>query len=213
MYVPVGMYSDGSFALGQYQPDEFLDEYRPYKKNIDVNEYLVFFQKNQKLPLWRHVLDGTVMIGYRDVMLKDTRKGEGSGYNWPLKYYLGGRILSGYPYFSFWGSKVFYSRFDYVFPIRPKIAKNFFGVHFQRLYGSAFFEAGETWNFDKLSMDRLRDGAVKRDVGFELRLKMLCFYRLNTFLNAKIVWPLDDMGNSSYADQRDARRYYIELSM
>ena len=213
LFVPLGMYQDGSFALEQYTPDEFLDEYRPYKKKTDINEFLVFLQRNQKLPKWRHSLNGTVLLGYKDIYLKDAGRGEGSGYNWPLKYYLGGRLLSGYPYFSFWGSKMVYSRFDYVFPIREKIAKNLFGLHFQRLYGNVFFEAAETWNFEKLSMDRIREGAVKRDIGFELRLKMVSFYRLSTFLTAKVVWPLDDMGDSPYRNRRDARRYYFELRM
>ena len=166
------------------------------------------------LPYLRHVLNGIAYVAYRDVRLKDPWQDEGYGYNWPLKFYLGGSsILSGYPYFSFWGSKMFYSRFDYVFPIKQKISKNFLGLHFQRLYGSAFFEAGKTWNFHRLSMDNLREGSFKRDVGFELRLKMVSFYRLPTFFTAKIVWPLDGMGDSYYRTQRDARRIYFGLRM
>ena len=108
---------------------------------------------------------------------------------------------------------MFYSRFDYVFPIKRKIGKNAGGLHFQRLYGSAFFEAGETWNFRKLSMDKIREGSIKRDIGFELRLKMVGFYRLPIILTAKIVWPLDDMGDSPYRNQRDAQRFYFTLRM
>lgn len=214
LYVPLGMYSDGSFAISSYVPDEFLDEYRPYKKRIDINEYILYVQRNQGLPYLRHVLNGIVFMGYKDISLKDVYKGEGSGYNWPLKYYLGGAyILSGYPYFSFWGTKMFYSRFNYVFPIRHKIGKNIIGVHFQRLYGSAFFEAGKTWNFSRLSMDNLKKGSFKRDAGFELRLKMIGFYRLPIYLTASIVWPLDDLDKSPYREQRDARRYYFGLQM
>ena len=212
--VPLWMWSDGSFQIDEYYPDPFGDEYRPFKKTLDINEYIVYLQRNQRLPFLRHVLNGMMFVGYKDLSLKDSRKGEGSGYNWPLKYYLGGaNILSGYPYFAFWGTKIFYSRFDYVFPIRQTIGKNIMGVHFQRLYGSAFFEAGKTWNFRRLSMDRLREGNFNRDVGFELRLKMLCFYRLATYFTAKVVWPLDDMDDSPYKDQRDARRFYFGLRM
>ena len=213
LYIPIGVYSDGSFAISSYQPDQLLDEYRPYRKNLDVNEYMAFLQHFHHLPYLRHVLGGTVLIGYKDIVLKDVYKNEGSGYDWPLKYYLGGRILSGYPYFSFWGTKLFYSRFDCVFPIRYTIAKDILGVHFQRLYGAAFFEAAQVWNFHRLSLANLKEGSMKRDIGFELRLKTVMFYRLSTFLNARIVWPLDDMDDSPYKDQRDARRYYIELRM
>jgi len=213
LYIPLGIYADGSFAISSYPFDPLQDEFRALRKKLDVNEYIMFVQRNQKLPLLPHVLNGTVFVAYRDLSLKDPWKGEGSGYDWPLKYYLGGRILSGYPYFAFWGSKIFYSRFDYVFPIKPKIFKNVLGLQFQRLYGSAFFEAARTWNFQQLSLDSIREGSFKRDVGFELRLKMVSFYRFTTLLNARIVWPLDDMGDSPYRNQRDARRYYIELGM
>ena len=212
--IPLGIFQDGSFALGSYVPDPLLDELRPFKKTRELNEYLLYLQKNQRLPYLRHAFNGTLYLGYRDIKLKDAWKGEGSGYNWPLKYYLGGAyILSGYPYFSFWGTKLLYSRFDYVFPIKQKISKNIMGLHFQRLYGSAFFEAAKVWNFKRLSMDKLREGSFKRDVGFELRLKMVSFYRLPVFLTAKIVWPLDGMGDSPYGDQRDARRFYFGLGM
>jgi len=214
LQVPVGMYSDGSFALGQYVPDPLIDELRPFNRDRDINEYLLFAQRFQGLPWLRHTVNGTLFTAYRDVSLKDVWKGEGSGYNWPLKYYLGGAyLLSGYPYFSFWGTKMLYSRFDYVFPIRRNIAKNLMGLYFQRLYGAAFFEAAKVWNFDKLSMDALREGEFRRDAGFDLRLKMVGFYRLPVFLTARIVWPIDDMGDSPYADQRDARRYYFFLRM
>ncbi len=214
LHVPVGMYSDGSFALGQYVPDPIKDELRPFNRDRDIHEYLFFAQRFQGLPWFRHTLDGTIFTAYRDVKLKDSWKGEGSGYNWPLKYYLGGAyLLSGYPYFSFWGTKLFYTRFDYVFPIRRNIAKNVMGQYFQRLYGSVFFEAAKVWNFGSLSMDKLREGEFKRDVGVELRLKMVSFYRLPMFLTARVAWPLDDMGDSPYRDEREARRYYFFLQM
>jgi len=214
LQIPIGMYSSGAFAIVEYIPDRFMDKLRPLKKNLDVNEYILFLQRNQRMPFFRHVLAGTALVGYRDVSLKDAWKGEGSGYNWPLKYYLGGQsLLCGYPYFSFWGTKLFYSRLDYVFPIRRKIGKNVLGVHFQRLYGAVFFEAAKVWNFSSLSMDRLREGSFKRDVGFEARLKMISFYRLPVFMTAKVAWPLDDMKDSPYRDQRDARRFYFGLQM
>ncbi|MBT4484546.1 MAG: hypothetical protein HOC71_12815, partial [Candidatus Latescibacteria bacterium] len=213
LYIPTGIYNDGSFELSTYVPDSFADEYRPLKRNKDVNEYILLVQRNQGLPYLRHVFAGTVFMGYKDIKIKDYLKGEGDGYNFPLKYYLGGQnILSGYPYFSFWGTKFFYSRFDYIFPIRH-IRKNSMGIHFQRLYGSLFFETGRTWNFDRITMDKLREGELKSDVGFELRLNMISFYRLQTLLTAKIVWPLDDMDDSPYRKYRDARRFYFGLQM
>jgi hypothetical protein len=69
--VPIGMYSNGSFALAPYVPDPFLDELRSFKKTIGVNEYILFLQKNQELPYLRHVLGGNIFVGYRDIALKD----------------------------------------------------------------------------------------------------------------------------------------------
>ena len=212
--VPLGMLQDGSFQIQSYIPDEYQDEYRPLKRRDDVNEYFLFFQHFQALPFFRHTIGASILSAYHDIQLKDSRKNEGVGYNWPLKFYLGGSsMLSGYPYFAFWGSKIFYSRFDYTFPIRRKIAKSFMGTHFQRLYGNVFFEAGKVWNFEKMSTDNLRKGSFKRDVGFEMRLKMVSFYRLSMYMTLKVAWPLDDMNDSPYRDQRDARRFYFGLRM
>jgi len=211
-FVPFGIDSYGYIYLDQYNPDPLLDELRPFRRNVDVNEYFFGLQEYHRLPFWRHTLNATMFTAYRDISLKDYRKGEGSGYNWPLKYYFGGgNILCGYPYFAFWGSKIFYSRIGYTFPIRHYFAKDVLGLNFQRLYGNVFFEAGKTWNFKRISMDRLKEGAFKRDIGFELRCKMVAFYRLSVLAYARIAWPLDDMGSSQYTN--DARRFYFGLVM
>lgn len=213
-YVPLGVYVDGSFALGTYTNDPLADEFRPDITHDDINEYLAFLQHNRRLPWWRHGLESMMLMAYKDVYLKDSRKSEGYGFNWPLKYYMGGAsLLSGYPYFSFWGSKIMYGRFDYVFPVLGHVFKNFGGANVQRLYGSVFFEAGAVWNFDRLSVDRLREATIKRDVGVELRLKTVMFYRLPALVTARVAWPLDDMGDSPYRDERDPRRYYFMLRM
>ena len=213
-YVPIGAYMDGSFAISTYSPDPLADEFRANILREDVNEYMAFIQHNRRLPWLRHGIDAMLFSAYKDVYLKDYRKNEGYGFNWPLKYYMGGAsMLSGYPYFSFWGSKIMYGRFDYVFPIKGHIFKNYGGMHLQRLYGSVFFEAGAVWNFDRLSTDHLREATIKRDVGVELRLKTVMFYRLPALLTARVAWPLDDMGDSPYRDKRDPRRFYFMLRM
>lgn len=212
LYIPLGLNMDGSFALATYNPDPLLDELRPYRKNTDINEYMLIFQDYRKLPLWRHTFNTLLFAAYKDIYIRDYYKGEGSGYNWPLKYYLGGgNVLSGYPYFAFWGSKLFYSRFGYTFPVMSNIAKNFMGLTFQSLYGNVFFEAAKIWNFRRASMDELKKGAFKRDIGFELRSSTIAFYRLTTLIYARIVWPLDGMGDSR--DENDARRFYFGLRM
>jgi hypothetical protein len=216
LYIPTGMVLDSNnnlvFQYSQYNPDEFLDALRPYKHRRDVNEYTLIFSGNYPLPFIHHDLGALVYTGYRDIRLKDSHHGEGSGYDWPLKYYLGGEhTLSGYPYFAFWGSKMAFGRLNYTFPIRKEIGWNFAGIHFQRLYGSAFFEAGSTWNFQKMSMNRLREGSWKRDIGVEMRLKTVLFYRLDALAYVKVAWPLDDMGDPDY--KNDARRFYFGLRM
>ena len=216
-YVPtaiIGQDANGNlvFSYGTYNPDDLLDVLRPFRKTTDLNEYTMYYNGNYRLPIVKHDLGSMFMVGYRDLRLDDYLKGEGNGYNWPLKYYLGGDYsLSGYPYFAFWGSKVFLGRLNYTFPIIQKMGRTFCGVHFQRLYGSAFFEAGSTWNFSNLSYNKIREGTIKRDVGVELRLKTIFFYRLDGLAYFKMAWPLDDMGGSPY--ENDARRYYFGLRM
>jgi Tol biopolymer transport system component len=210
----IGFDGEGNlvFNYGTYNPDDQLDALRPQKRRVDLNEYLIVGNGNYRLPRIGHDFGAFVLVGYRDTRLKDTQKGEGNGYNWPLKYYLGGEYsLAGYPYFSFWGSKVFLSRFTYTFPIRNALKTDMGGVLFQRLYGSAFFEAGSTWNFNKLSMDRIREGSIKRDIGIELRMQTVLFYRFDALAYAKLVWALDGMGGSPY--KNDARRWYFGFRM
>ena len=120
-------------------------------------------------------------------------------------------MMSGYPYFAFWGSKIAYGRIGYTFPLAPKIGKDFYGINFQRVYCNAFFEASKVWNFERLSMDRLRDGELKRDAAVELRTTFITFYRFPTLLYARVAWPLDDMSGSTY--KNDARRFYFGLRM
>lgn len=215
-YIPTGIGRDRNnnlvFSYGTYNPDTALDILRPLKRSVDVNEFTLYFNGNYKLPRYRHTFDSLVLVGYRDIQLKDPWKGQGNGYDWPLKYYLGGEYsLAGYPYFSFWGSKVFLGRLSYIFPLRSKIGRNMGGAHFQRLYGAAFFEAGSVWNFKNLSADRLKEASFKRDIGLELRLKTVLFYHLDALAYLKVAWPLDGMGDSPYTN--DARRYYFGLRM
>ena len=211
-YAPLGISNDGSIVLAQYNPDLMLDMKRPFIRNTDLNEYVAIMQYDRRLPFWRHTLNTAFVAAYRDVALKDWRKDEGSGYNWPLKYYLGGaNLLSGYPYFAFWGSKLFYSRLGYTFPIREFGAKGFLGFNFLRCYGYTFFEAGRVWNFERISIDRLKEGSFKRDVGFELRFTMTAFYRLPMLAYARVAWPLDGMGGSAY--ENDSQRFYFGLRM
>lgn len=215
-YAPTGMGLNDQgnlvFMYGTFNPDELLDALRPMKKTVDLNEYTFFGNGNYRLPWYGHELGSTVLVGYRDMRLKDSRKGEGSGYNWPLKYYLGGEYtLPGYPYFTFWGSKMMVAKFAYTFPIKPDIGASLGGVRVQRLYGSAFFDAGCTWNFAKMSLNRIREGSVKRDIGVELRLKTVMFYRFDALAYVKLAWPLDDTSDSSY--KKDARRYYFGIRM
>jgi hypothetical protein len=212
LYLPVGIYSDGSFAFSTYQPDKLKDELRPYRKNTDLNEYMILAQEDRRIPFYNVVLNGLVFTAYRDIYIKDYYKGEGSGYNWPLKYYLGGStMLSGYPYFAFWGSKILYTRLGFTVPIRNNLSKDIAGVQFKNIYGTAFFEAGRAWNFKTMSMDRLKEGEFKRDIALELRFGMVTFYRFSTIAFARVAWALDDMSGSYY--KNDARRYYFGLRM
>ena len=61
------------------------------------------------------------------------------------------------------------------------------------------------------SVNRLKEGDIKRDVGVELRGRLITLYRFPTLLYARVAWPLDDMSGSAY--ENDARRFYFGLRM
>lgn len=212
MLVPTAINFDGSIQLGEYLPDPFADQLRPITRDTDINEFTASARKSTRLPWLHHTLDLEVIGAYRDISLKDTRKNEGSGYNWPLKYYLGGaNLLSGYPYFAFWGTKLAYVRAEYVAPVWSGLDTDMLGVQVQKLYGAVTFEAANVWNFDRLSADKLAAGQFKRDVCMELRLGMVAFYRFPAIAFARIAWPLDDMSGSSY--ENDDHRLYFGVRM
>ncbi len=74
-----------------------------------------------------------------------------------------------------------------------------------RLYGSAFFEFGATWNFDDFAFNKFNDRWLY-DAGFELRLALFSYYRIPSSAYFQIAWPL--RGFASTVQTGDARIYF-----
>ena len=212
--LPIDLNNDG--FLDQYPLDPFSDRYRPLMKDIRVNEYILGYGEFIELPNKRHTLSFQGFVRYLNKRLKDVRVDEGGGYNWPLRMYLGGEsILAGYSYFTLRGSKVFYAKANYVFPLLQNIHKQMWLFYLDKLYAEIFFEAGRAWNFEKLSWDNLKAGSFKRDVGVELNLGLITYYRVPIRGYFKIAWPLDRLDphpRTSIVEKRDNHRIYFGIT-
>ena len=215
--------------------DEFgvrQDRFVPVRQRLKVNEYIGSYVERIGLP-FDNTLSLALMGAYRNIALKDTdaedaRVFEGR-YQWPLRYYLGGlNFMSGYPYFSAWGSKVFYGRVGYSFPVFPRLSRRFLNFTFSKLYAELFAEAGAVGNFDEVDwgdFDWVAWGNSKKkgwkrlekafltDVGGQVRLQLFTFYRLPMFAFFQVARPLN-RDRLEYAPDEpliDKWRYYFGL--
>ena len=66
----------------------------------------------------------------------------------------GRNFLSGYPYFTDWGTKLLYARIAYGFPIFKRISSRFINFNFSKLYAELFAEAGVVGNFSRFEGHR-----------------------------------------------------------
>ncbi|MCG8607551.1 hypothetical protein MJD09_21530, partial [bacterium] len=177
----------------------------PARRDFPINEYSIFWQEFISLPFNRHTLGFETFTIYRDQRLPEFDELTNIDGFFPLRLYLGGqRTLRGYPYFTRNGSKIFFSRINYTFPIFKNIGKQFLNMYFDRLYGSIFFEGGTTWNFEKVSIDNLKATTMLYDAGLELRMSLFSYYRIPGSAYFQIAWPLTRVParNIDIGDQR-----------
>lgn len=198
--------------------DEFgvrLDRFTPVTQRLKVNEYIGAYVERIGLP-FDNTLSLELLGAYRNIALKDpgaedARQFEGR-FQWPLRYYLGGlNFLSGYPYFTAWGSKLFYGRVGYSFPVFPRLSRRFLNFTFSKLYAELFAEAGAVGNFDKIDWGDLQTDDLLTDVGGQVRLQLFTFYRLPMFAFFQVARPLN-RNRVEYAPDEpliDKWRYYF----
>lgn len=93
--------------------------------------------------------------------------------------------LRGYSYYSLGGTRRAAVRLSLRFPILVGVAQSVGPVHFDRLTGTLFAEAGDAWNRG------LTNAELRRDAGAELRLKMFSWYGFPTNLALTAAYGLD----------------------
>ena len=106
--------------------------------------------------------------------------------------------LRGYSYYSVEGRKMLLGRLTYRFPLFKHMGKRLFHLHFDKLYGAVFADAGNAWNGDKLDL-----WDFKRDVGAELRLETYSFYAYPTRVFFQAAYGFD------HPEKSDRWRYYF----
>lgn len=191
------------------------DRFKPVKSDLQVNEYVGLYQERIGLP-FDNTLSWAMVGAVRDVKLKDpydqeARTLEGR-YYWPLRYYLGGlNNLSGYPYFTAWGSSLFYARVGYTFPVLPRLSRRLLNLTFSKLYAEIYAEAGAVGNSGGVNPGDWDTDAVLTDAGAELRLHLFSFYRIpmSAFFQVARPFNRDRVPLGPEDEPIDRWRYYF----
>ena len=205
------------------------DQFVGVERRMRVNEYIAAYNERIQLP-FDNSLNIELIGAYKNVRLKPRFVEDGGflegRYYWPLRYYIGGRnFLSGYPYFTAWGTKLLYARVGYGFPILKRISSRFINFNFSKLYAELFAEAGVVGNFSRFEDIDFWSGERWRslpntdnfltDVGGELRLQLFTFYRIPMFAYFQVAHPLNRERISSDEDAPliDKWRYYFGFGL
>lgn len=184
-------------SLAQLAPSDGtpVDFFAPDREPLTVNEYVATYNENIGLP-FNNRLSFRFLGAYRNLKLKpsfDADAGffEGRFY-WPLRYYIGGQnFLSGYPYFTRSGTKLFYAKVSYSFPVMRRVNMRFLNFTMGKLYAEVFAETGAVGNFQSAGLDEFEPKDFLSDVGAELRLEMFTSYRIPLRAFFQVAHPLN----------------------
>ena len=180
-------------------------------RTFRINEYVCSYIERIGLPYY-NTLALQFTGAYRNIRLKDTFIPDGGifegRYYWPLRYYLGGQnFMSGYPYFSVWGSKLAYGRIAYQFPLWRRMSMRFFNFTLSKLYATLFYEIGAVSNKKSLGRKDFSTKPWLMDVGAEVRMQLFTFYRIPMNLYFQVARPLN---RERLAEEKiDKYRYYF----
>ncbi|MBM3278263.1 MAG: PD40 domain-containing protein [Candidatus Handelsmanbacteria bacterium] len=195
------------------------DALGPASRHFRVNEYVGSYVEYLGLP-FNNVVSLQLIGAYRNLKLKpsfDPEAGFFEGrYYWPLRYYLGGHnFLSGYPYFSASGTKLVYGRLGYAFPLSRRLSSRFLNLTFAKCYAEFFAEAGAVGNFSKARWGELDTKDFLSDLGAELRMQVLTFYRIPMTAFFQVARPLNRNRVLREPDEPriDKWRYYCGLTL
>lgn len=195
-------------SLAEQTPTDGVprDQYVGVERRLRVNEYVAAYNERIRLP-FNNSLNIQLIGAYKNIQSKPCYEPEEGGllegcFYWPLRYNIGGRnFLSGYPYFTDWGTKLLYARIGYGFPIVRRISSRFINFSFSKLYAELFAEAGAVGNFSRFEDIDFWKGKPWRswpntdkfltNVGGELRLQLFTFYRIPMFAYFQVARPLE----------------------
>lgn len=185
----------------------------PSMKEFPANELTLQWIELLDLPIKRHMLGMETMAVILSKRIPDYDELVDIDGYFPLRHYLGGySTLRGYPYFTLRGSKLWFHRFKYTFPVFNHIGKQVFHLYFDRLYASLFYEVGGMYNFDTFSLEHIKhSGSWLQDYGVELRLSMMHFYRIPATAYMTFAWPAKDWEDASVS--KGDRRFYFGLRL
>ena len=97
--------------------------------------------------------------------------------------YVGGLAAArGYPFYAMGGSRTLWIQASYLMPLLPDIGRQLLFTYVDKMYLRLYGDAAAVWP---------GSGALRRDVGAELRLKLGSYYLLPTALFASATYGLD----------------------
>ncbi|UCE17527.1 MAG: PD40 domain-containing protein [Gemmatimonadota bacterium] len=171
---------------------KFLDPENPFKlgtfgiqwiyRNYFYNRLTLDWEQYIPMPLDRHTLTAKLRAGIIRAGILDDPEIDDF-----FNFFVGAIDgLRGYSYYSIEGKKMLLGRLTYRFPIFKSMGKQLLHLHFDKLYGAVFADAGNAWNGDKLDL-----WEFKKDVGAELRLETYSFYTYPTRVFFQAAYGFD----------------------
>ncbi len=101
--------------------------------------------------------------------------------------YVGGLVgARGYPFYALGGNETLWVQGSYTFPIVPRIHQQALFTYIDKLYGHVYADVAAAWNGPLTA-----PGALRKDVGAEVRLGLGSFYLLPTALFASATYGMD----------------------
>ena len=101
--------------------------------------------------------------------------------------FVGGLIgARGYPFYALGGNETLWVQGSYTFPIIPRIEKQFMFAYIDKIYGRVYADVASAWNGSLVN-----PGALRKDIGGELRLGLGSFYLLPTAVFVSATYGLD----------------------
>ena len=174
---------------------------------IPINQFAFNWIELIELPLRGHTLGLETLGIFMDKKIPSREEVAGIDGYFPVRLYLGGLgTLSGYPYFTMNGSRLFTHRLKYTFPVFGNIGKQIQHLYFDRLYGTLFLETGTVFN-ERTDLHAFSKADWLYDIGCELRMSVLHFYRIPSTLYFRVAWPMESVPEEG-VDRLDSRIYF-----